>query len=201
MHPPPGVLREHAVDSIGRDLDASNPEPLRSKLSAWESGPHAACEAKVFLRRKEHEIVTVEAAEKLPHSQRPQCTPIRGSNEPAAALEEGERGMGELVIEFGGGASLSVRQQKQPERMLVLLVSRAKKRKVLQAAALRSAGAGAALEALFAEAGTARGALPVEPIESKRVEPKNGDLFWALPSWYAEIMGQDCRSASFGCTS
>ncbi len=186
----PGLLREHAVDSIGRDLDASNPEPLRSKLSAWESGPHAACEAKVFLRRKEHEIVTVEAAEKLPHGQRLQCTPIRGSNELARRLEVGERGMGELVIEFGGGASLSVRQQKQPERMLVLLVSRAKKRKVLQGV-LRSANAGTALEALFAEAGRgARGAPPVEPIESKLVEPKNSDPFWSLPSWYAEIMGQ-----------
>ena len=185
----PGLLREHAVDNIGRDLDASNPEPLRSKLSAWEGGPNAACEAKVFLRRKEHEIVAVEAAEKLPHDQRLQCTPIRGSNELARRLEVGERGMGEVVIEFEGGASLSVRQQKQPERMLVLLVSRAKKRKVLQAA-LRSAGAAAALEALFAEAGHgARGALPVEPVESKRVEPKNSDPFWALPSWYAEIMG------------
>ena len=38
-------------------------------------------------------------------------------------LDADERGMGELVIEFGGGASLSVRQQKQPERMLVLLVA------------------------------------------------------------------------------
>lgn len=186
----PGLLREHAVDSVGRDLDASNPEPLRSKLSAWESGPHAACEARVFLRRKEHEIVSVEAAEKLPHGQRLQCTPIRGSNELARRLDAGERGMAELVIEFAGGASLSVRQQKQPERMLVLLVSRAKKRKVLQGV-LRSANAAVALEALFAEAGRgARGALPVEPVESKLVEPKNSGPFWSLPSWYAEIMGQ-----------
>jgi len=186
----PGLLREHAVDSVGRDLDASNPEPLRSKLSAWESGPHAACEATVFLRRKEHEIVSVEAAEKLPHGQRLQCTPIRGSNELARRLEVGERGMAELVIEFAGGASLSVRQQKQPERMLVLLVSRAKKRKVLQGV-LRSAGAAAALEALFADAGRgARGAPPIEPIEGKLVAPKNSGPFWSLPSWYAEIMGQ-----------
>lgn len=186
----PGLLREHAVDSVGRDLDATDPEPLRSKLSAWESGPHAACEANVFLRRKEHEIVSVEAAEKLPHGQRLQCTPIRGGNELARRLEAGERGMAELLVEFAGGASLSVRQQKQPERMLVLLVSRAKKRKVLQAV-LRSAGAAAALEALFADAGRgARAAMPADPAESKLVEPKHSEPFWSLPLWYTEIMGQ-----------
>jgi hypothetical protein len=178
--PHPNLMKENAIDSIGRILNEANPEPYRLGLLQAES------RLKVYLRRRTHEVLFVPASEKLPYAQRAQCVPIRRSNEVARRLGPLERGMAELFVDFGDNATLLVKQQTRPGAMLVLCTSVAKKKKVLSAT-LDEAG-GVALEKLFDGAGrSARAAPPAEPLGAKRIEYK-GTVYWTLPFWYAEIM-------------
>ena len=178
--PHPNLMKEFAVDSIGRILNEADPEPYR--LGLLQAAPHL----KVSLRCRTHQLLFVEASEKLPYAQRAQCVPIRRSNEVARRLGPSERGMAELVVSFGGNASLMVKQQTRPGAMLVLCTSVTKKKKVLSAT-LDEAGA-VALEKLFDGAGrSARTGAPPEPLNAKRIEYKKS-VYWTLPFWYAELM-------------
>ena len=178
-HPHPNLMEEGAIDGIGRILNEADPEPYR--LGLLQAAPHL----KVSLRCRTHQLLFVEASEKLPYAQRAQCVPIRRSNEVARRLGPSERGMAELVVSFGGNASLMVKQQTRPGAMLVLCTSVAKKKKVLSAT-LDEAGA-VALEKLFDGAGrSARTGAPPEPLNAKRIEYKKS-VYWTLPFWYAEL--------------
>lgn len=176
----PNLMKENAIDSIGRILNETDPEPYRIGILQAEA------RLKVYLRRRTHEILFVQASEKLSYAQRAQCTPIRRSSEVARRLGPSERGMAELFVDFGDNASLLVKQQTREGAMLVLCTSVAKKKKVLSAT-LDEAG-GVALEKLFDGAGrSARAAPPPEPLGAKRIEYKQS-VYWTLPVWYAEVM-------------
>ena len=179
--PHPNLMEEAAIDGIGRILNEANPEPYR--LGLLQAAPHL----KVYLRRRTHQLLFVEASEKLPYAQRAQCIPIRRTNEVARRLGPSERGMAELVVDFGDKASIMVKQQTRPGAMLVLCTSVAKKKKVLSAT-LDETGA-VALEKLFdgAQERSARTVAPPEPLNARRIEYKKS-VYWTLPFWYAEIM-------------
>jgi hypothetical protein len=176
----PNLMKENAIDSIGRILNEANPEPYRLGLL------QAAPQLKVLLRRRTHQMLFVEASEKLAYAQRAQCVPIHRSNEVARRLGPSERGMAEIVVDFGDKASLLIKQQTRPNAMLVLCTSATKKKKVLIATLDEESGV--ALEKLFDGAGRAgRTVPPPEPLHAKRIEYKAA-VYWTLPFWYAELM-------------
>ena len=178
----PGLLQEHAIDNLGKYLNDQMPEPYRRKLE------EPSTKLAVFLRRRSHEIHFVEASEKLPDAMRKQCVAIRGTNEVARRLNPSERGMAELVVDYGDGALFSVRQQSNARAMMVLFTSVQKRRKVLTATL--SEEDGEALDKLFDGAGRgSRATLPVEPLCASLVNYK-GRTYWTLPFWYAELMAQ-----------
>ena len=178
----PGLLQEHAIDNLGKFLNASNGEPYRRKLE------EASGTLKVCLRRRAHEILFVNASEKLPDAMRKQCVAIRGTNEVARRLNPSERGMAELVVDYGDGALFSVRQQPNQRVMMVLFTSVEKRRKVLTATL--SEEDGEAMEKLFDGAGRGlRAALPTESLAASLVNYK-GRTYWTLPFWYAELLSQ-----------
>lgn len=176
----PNLMKENAIDSIGRILNESDPEPYRVGLL------QAQARLKVHLRCRTHEVLFVQSSEKLPYAQRARCVPIRRSNEVARRLGPSERGMAELFVDFGNSASILVKQQARPGAMLVLCTSVTKKKKVLSAT-LDEAGS-VALEKLFDGAGhSTRTALPPEPLHATRIEYKQS-VYWMLPFWYAGLM-------------
>ena len=200
----PGLLEAHAIDSVGQWLNASSPEAYRAKLADWTAAPNPPGTTPVVsLRRKAHEVLSVEDAEALPHAQRVRCVPIRGSKEMARPLDEGERAPAELTVDFGDGATLSVRELAQAGRMLVLLTSTTKKRKVLQATLCApdddedevGAAAAAALATLFADAAGAGAERAPAPSDAKRVVFKDDKECWCLPDWYAEQLAQLAQDA------
>ena len=178
----PGLLQKSAIDSLGIYLNEINPEQCRHNLVT------ASSQLKVHLRCRAYETMFVDASETLSYVKRMQCIPIRGTNEVARRLTPTERGQAELVIEFGEGAVMSVRQQTNQCNMLVLFTSLLKKKKVLSA--ILEDCDGAALEKLFEGAGRgARALIPPEPLNATLVNYKDS-AFWTLPLWYTELMAQ-----------
>ena len=79
-HPHPGLLGECAVDSVGFYLDEpSRAEAARAQLVSGNG-------VRVELRSRRFDVLTVEAADKLPSVRRRQCVAIRGTNEVARRL-------------------------------------------------------------------------------------------------------------------
>lgn len=178
----PGLLQISAIDNIGGFLNLANPDLYRQKLVT------ASTDLKVSLRCRVHETLAVEASEALPHAQRTQLVPIRGTSEVARRLYPSERGQAELVVDFGDGAELSVRQQTNQCFMVVLFTSVTKKRKALNATL--GAEDGSALEKLFEGANKgARAVLPTEAIRATLTKYKDS-TFWTMPHWFAEFMAQ-----------
>lgn len=181
----PNLLKENAIDSIGRILNESDPETHR--IALVQAQPHL----KVYLRRRTHEVLFVEASEKLPDVQRLDCVAIRGTAEVARRLGPSERGKAELLVEFGDAASILVKEQTLSGSMLVLCTSVAKKRKVLSA--MLGEECGVALEKLFDGAGRgSRAAVPFEPLHATLVKYKDTE-YSKLPFWYAEMMAIVCQ--------
>lgn len=193
----PGLLSEHAVDSVGFYLDEpSRAEAARAQLMSGNG-------VRVELQSRRFDVLTVEAADRLPSARRRQCVAIRGTNEVARRLDASERGAMEIVVTLTSGATLALRQTKRPRRMVVLCTSAQQKKKVLDGE-LEEAD-GSKLAALFVAA-TTSGALGAPGAASrsgssstpshaltKHVKMKEGG-FWVLPAWYAEacaLVAQD----------
>ena len=176
----------HAIDSIGWHIDEANPEQCRARLLSG-TGLH------LVYKMRQYDVLFCEAAEKLPSEQRRQCLAVRGSNEMARRLDPTERGSAEIIVSFPGGGTLTVRRHRDPRRMVVVLASVQKKRKVVDAV-LADADA-PKLAQLFEEAAKGqRQAAAAASTVSKHVKVENGGDFWELPSWYASavaLLAQD----------
>jgi len=189
----PGLLTEHAVDSIGYYLDeAPRVEAARLQLVRGDG-------VRVELRARRFDVLTVDAADKLPSARRRQCVAIRGTKEVARRLDASERGAMEIVVTLMSGATLALRQSKRPRRMVVLCTSVQQKKKVLDAE-LEEAD-GPKLAELFVEAArsvpgaassSSSSGTPSHAL-TRHVKMKDGG-FWVLPAWYAEacaLIAQD----------
>ena len=181
----PGFMQPHSIDSVGWHIDEANPDECRARLLSG-TGLH------LVYKMRQYDVLFCEAAERLPSEQRRQCLAVRGSNEVARRLDPTERGSAEIVVAFPGGGALTVRKHRDPRRMVVVLASAQKKRKVVDAV-LADADA-PKLAQLFDEAARGqRQAVAAPSATSKHVKVENGS-FWELPSWYASavaLLAQD----------
>jgi len=178
----PGLMGEHAVDSIGNYIDKGKFDECRARLVSGD-GMH------VIHKVRKYDVLFCEAADALPPAQRRQCVAVRGTNEVARRLDPDERGSTEIVATFPGGGTLAVRrQQRNPRRLVVLLTSVAKKKRVLEADLPEEEAP--KLAALFEEA--ARGER--QPVPAPRTTSRFVSLvknsYWELPPWYAEAVAK-----------
>ena len=187
----PGLLTPHAIDSVGCYLDEKPMwETSRAELVNGGAG------LRVEFRTRKFDVMLVEAADKMPSVQRRQCVAIRGTNEVARRLDASERGTAEILVTLRSGATLSVRQQRRPERMVVICTSAQNKKKAhdadLQGNAVPKL---AELFALAARKGGGSGGGPSTSasMRTQLIKGKNSS-FYVLPAWYAEacaIVAQD----------
>ena len=204
----PGLLSEKAIDSVGRYLD----EDARAEASRAQLVGGGGQGVRVEFRSRRFDVLTVEAADKLPSEQRRHCVAIRGTNEVARRLDASQRGAAELQVTLRNGATLALRQSKRAERMVVLITSAQGKKKALDA--VLGADDASALAALFvaaarrapavAEGGGSAGGAGPSAASSGASSPPSGARsrwvkmadggFWVLPAWYAEacaLVAQD----------
>ena len=176
----PGLLQPHALSSIGKYLNELNFDAYREWL-VTATGLFVTYKVRTF------ELITCEAADKLPTAQRRLCTAVRGTNELARRLEARERGGAEVTVTFTNGGTLSVIQHSDPRRMIVFLTSVHKVKKALDGV-LAEADA-PALAQFFEEAskGQRQAAIAHNPT-TRHVQLKDG-AYWVLPAWYAEAVG------------
>ncbi len=177
----PGLMQPHSIDSIGHYIDELNPDPCRERLTT-ALGVHATYSVSTF------DLLTCEAADKLPTAQRRRCTAVRGTNEMARRLEPHERGCVEIRVGFGGGGMFVVRKHQDPGRVIVLFTSVNKKRKALDATLPPDAAP--ALERLFEEAARGQRQTPFTPQSTTRFVQLAEGSYWWLPAWYAEAVAQ-----------
>mgnify|MGYP001173657950 FL=1 len=192
----PNLLEPCAIDSIGFYLDEEpRAEARRAELVNGDQSMRLEYKTRRF------DVMLVPAADSLPNVQRRQCVAIQGTNEVARRLDASERGAAEILATFRCGATLSVRQHKRPERMIVLCTSAQKTKKVLDAtlsppdvpklvalfaAAARGPGAAGGGSSGLASGGAAS--------ENGRFVKTDSGSYWMLPSWYAEacaVVAQD----------
>jgi len=178
----PGLVREHAIDSIGKYLDPTHSEPVRMRLMGQDG---AARPPRVTLKKRSHEILSVAASERLEDRARMLCTPIRGSDEVARRLGSDDRALAELVVEFEGGGKLTLRQHVDPLRAVVIAtMAGTGQRKALDAKLQPDQKF--CLAKCFAGAGTGRlGAVRQEPVAAHHVKT-SGRGFHELPVWMTE---------------
>lgn len=181
----PGLMQPHSIDSIGWHIDETLHDECRARLVSGDG-------LGVVYKIRKFDVLFCEAADKLPSAQRRQCAAIRGTNEVARRLDPSERGAAEIVVSFPSGGTLSVRQNRNAQRMVLLLTSAQGKKKVLDAVLPQSDVP--QLERLFGEAAKGqRQAAPGPSTESRLIKLENG-AYWCLPAWYAEavaLLAQD----------
>ena len=192
----PNWLTPCAIDSIGYYLDEeAQTEARRAELVNGS--------VRVEYKTRRFDVMQVQVADTLPSVQRRQCVAIQGTNEVARRLDASERGAAEILVTFQCGATLSVRQNKRAERMVVLCTSAQKKKKVLDATleaedvpklaelfALAAQGSGGG--ASSSSNGWVRRAVPASA-RSQHFK-LDGGAYWQLPAWYAEacaVVAQD----------
>ncbi len=182
----PGLMGEHSIDSIGRGIDESNFDECRARLVSGAG-------MQVAHKIRKYEVLFCEAADKLSSAQRRQCVPVRGTNEMARRLDPSERGSAEVVVTFpGAGGTLSVRKHKDPKRMVVLLTSVHKKKKVLDAV-LPDADA-PKLAHFFDQAAKGERQALAAPRATSRFVSLEKNSYYELPAWYTEaiaVLAQD----------
>lgn len=200
----PGLVGQHAIDSIGYYLDPACAEPARARLMGENGNPDPP---KVTLTTRTHETLFVADAEALDDRTRTRCVPLRGAGEVARRLDPSEQSLAQLTVELEGGAKLVLRQSPDPLRAVVTVTSAEKpaKRKTLDAALPPEQGA--RLARCFEGAG--RGVLSVvreESIAPRQVATQDGKGrgFWELPVWMAEnvaTVAQDLFRLHVLCTA
>ena len=181
----PGLMGEHALSSIGNYIDQTKFDECRARLVSGNG-------MQVVYKIRKYDVLFCEAADKLPSAQRRQCVPVRGTNEVARRLDASERGSAEIVVSFPGGGTLAVRRNKNPQRMVVLLTSVLKKKKVLDAV-LPDAEA-ALLAAFFDQAARGEKVALAPPRATSRFVSLDKNSYYELPAWYAEavaVLAQD----------
>lgn len=182
----PGLMCAHSIDSIGIYIDEARFDEVRGRLVSGGEGVQVAYRVRKF------DVLTCEAAEKLPSAQRRQCVAVRGMNEVARRLEPSERGSAEIVCTFPGGGTLLVRQNRNAQRMVVLCTSAQKAKKALDAQ-LESSDA-PQLAQLFREAAAGQRQAAAGPSVLSRFVKLDHGSYWSLPAWYAEavaVLAQD----------
>lgn len=178
----PGLMGEHSLDSIGNYIDKSKFEECRARLVSGEG-------MRVVHKVRKYDLLFCDTADALPPAQRRQCIAVRGTNEVARRLDPDERGSVEILVTFPGGGTLAVRRQhRNARRLVVLLTSVTKKKRVLEADLPEEDAP--KLEAFFEEA--ARGTrLPVPaPRTTSRFVSLVKNSYWELPPWYAEALAK-----------
>jgi len=179
----PGLMKPHSIDSIGKYLDETRFDEMRTCLA---SGNGVSLVYKV----RKFDVIACDAADKLPSAQRRQCVAVRGTHEVARRLEAGERGIAEVVAAFPGGATLAVRQNRNAHRLVVICTKADKKDKKILDALLGPDDA-PWLEHFFEEAARGQRQAAAGPSAATRlVKLEKGDAFWELPAWYAEKVAQ-----------
>lgn len=166
--------RAQLVDLAGRDPD--NPASMQGLPS-------------VQLQLRTHETLFVEDAEQLEPRQRYACVAVKGSNEVARRLDREERALAELTVRFGNdGPVLSLRQQREDTKVLLVLTSAApEKRRRTFTTSVGEAQRGCLTDA-FLGAGRGRlGQVDPDPLKAWCVAlPAPASPFYLLPSWMSE---------------
>lgn len=176
----PGLVKEHAIDSIGKYIDPVNDERARLMLMDVKAEV-----PKVTLKKKTHAILSVKKSESLDDRQRLLCVPIRGTADVARRLDPDEDALSELTIKLANGASLLLRQHRDPMRIVLTVTSVTNEKKTLEGA-LKAEHA-KVLHSCFQGAGIGLlGAVPDEPIVARKVALKQGRGFYELPVWLTE---------------
>lgn len=181
----PGFMHQHSIDSVGKYIDDARFDEIRALLVSGEG-------LGVTYRVRKFDVISCEAADNLPSAQRRQCVAVRGLNEVARRLEPSERGISEIVVTFPGGGTISVRQNRHPQRMVVLCTSTRKVKKALDAL-LRVEDA-PQLARLFAEAAGGVRQEASGPVTVSRLVKLDYGTYWSLPAWYANavaVLAQD----------
>ena len=181
----PGFMQPHSIDSVGKYIDEARRDECRARLVSGEG-------LVVVYKIRQFDILFCEAADKLPSTQRRQCVAVRGTNEVARRLDPMERGAAEIVVTFPGGGTLAVRKHRNEKRMVVVMSSAQKAKKVLDAV-LPEPGP-ARLAELFIDAAKGQRQADVGPSTTSRPVNLENGAFWILPSWYAEavaLLAQD----------
>ena len=178
----PGLVGvEHAIDSIGWYIDETQVEECNQRLVSGVG-------VQVVYKLRRFDVTPCEAWEGLTQAQRRQCVAIRGTKEIARRLETSERGAAEVLVTLPGGGAFSVRRHRTPQRMVVLLASAQRKRRVLDAEL--PASDAPMLARLFEEAAKGeRQALAAPSASSRFIKLDNGS-YWSLPAWYAEAIAR-----------
>ncbi len=178
----PNLMEPHAIDSIGKYLDEARFDEMRARLVSGNG-------VSLVYRVRKFDVITCDAADKLPSAQRRQCVAVRGTHEMARRLEPNERGAVEVVASFPGGATLSVRQNRNAHRLVVICTDTNKVRKVLDA--VLGPDDAPWLEHFFEEAARGQRQVAAGPsVATRLVKLENGSAFWELPAWYAEKVAQ-----------
>ena len=177
----PGLMQEHAVDSIGWYIDETQVDECNQRLVSGSG-------VQVVHKMRRFDVVACEGWDRFTQAQRRQCVAVRGTNDIARRLDTHERGTAEILVALPGGGSLSVRRQAKPSRMVVLLTSAQKKRRVLDHEL--AAEDVPALTKLFEEAARGEQQLVAAPsANSRHLKLDNGE-YWSLPAWYAEAIAR-----------
>ena len=175
----PGLMSPHSIDSIGKSIDESKFDECRARLLSGTG-------MQVVYKIRKFDVLFCEAADKLTSTQRRQCVPVRGTNEMARRLDPDERGSAEIVVTFPGGGSLALRRNKNAKRMVVLLTSVHKKKKVLDAVLSDEDASG--LARLFEQAERGERQALAAPRTASRFVSLEKNSYWELPAWYAEAL-------------
>ena len=181
----PGLMQPHSIDSIGKGIDEDKFDECRERLLSG-AGMQVAYKIRKF------DVLFCEASEKLSSTQRRQCVAVRGTNEVARRLDPEERGNAEIVVTFPGGGTLAVRKHKNAKRLVVLLTSVVKKKKVLDGEL--SPEDAPRLVALFDQAARGERQALFAPRTTSRYVALEKNSYWELPAWYAEavaLLAQD----------
>ncbi|MBD38795.1 MAG: hypothetical protein CMB11_00220 [Euryarchaeota archaeon] len=178
----PGLMGEHALDSIGNYIDESKFDECRARLVSGEG-------MQVIHKVRKYDVLFCDTADALPPAQRRQCVAVRGTTEVARRLDPDERGSTEIVVTFPGGGTLAVRRQHQNPRHLVVLLTSVKKKKRVLEADLPDAEA-AQLATLFEEASRGERQPMPPPRTTSRFVSLVKNSYWELPPWYAEAVAK-----------
>ena len=191
----PGLVEPHALSSIGWYIDESRWNECNERLVSGVG-------VQVVYKMRRFDVVFCEGWEKFTQAQRRQCVAVRGTNEIARRLDTHERGVAEVLVTLPGGGSLSLRRHRNPQRMVVLLTSPQKKRRVLDAEL--AVDDATALAKLFDEAARGERQLAIAPSATSRFIKFESGSYWSLPAWYAEAVArvaQDVFRTHVVCSS
>ena len=177
----PGLMQSQAIDSIGWYIDESQWEECNQRLASGVG-------VQLVYKLRRFDVTSCDAWEGLTQAQRRQCVAVRGTKEIARRLETSERGAAEILVTLPGGGAFSVRRHSTPNRVVVLLTSAQKKRRVLDAELPESDAP--VIASLFDEAAKGERQVAIAPSATSRFIKLDNGSYWSLPAWYAEAVAR-----------